>query len=380
VKISKGACLVKLVLTGDISFNKISDFKFGANILGLFKASDLVIGNLEAVLTERTEKRKFKSYYLKAASSHIEDLRHFDAFSIANNHVLDYKKEGLLDTLKLLDERGIKHFGAGLSPEQAFEPFKAECNGIKIAVLGATQYFRVNYFRRIGTVDMFSSRLLRQIKQLKAEDYFVIVMPHWGYEHVAYPSPRERRLAHKFIESGADAVIGSHPHEMQGVEQHKGKFIFYSLGNFIFSSMDYRQNTNPRLYNSYLVQLCVNQDLSYQFTQIPYVTSDDIVELVTGEKKANIERDIERISKPLNGDWKPYKKSFYYGMYLRYLETKDKSLCTRDVGIAEDTKRGILYHFRSKIMYIFGLDWQTIKIGIYVYLCIFNLLPRLSKQ
>jgi poly-gamma-glutamate capsule biosynthesis protein CapA/YwtB (metallophosphatase superfamily) len=372
--------LVKITITGDISFNKINQFQYGSKILELFESSDLVIGNLEAPLTERTEKIKFKSYYLKAAPAHIENLLHFDAFSIANNHVLDYQVEGLVDTLELLDAKGIKHFGAGLSRQQAYEPYTTECNGVKIAVFGATQYFRVNPFRKIGTADMFSYRLLTQIKQHKKEGYFVIVMPHWGYEHVAYPSPRERRLAHRFIDVGADVVIGSHPHEMQGREQYKGKFIFYSLGNFIFSSLDYKQNSNLKLYNSYLVELNINPDMSYQFSQIPYVTSDDLVEIALGETKETISKNIELISKSLNEGWKLYKKVFYYGMYMRYLEANDISLCTRDRGQVARIHRGIGYRIRSKLMYILGLNWQTIKIGIYVYCYIFNLILKYDNQ
>ena len=164
-----------------------------------------------------------------------------DAVTLANNHALDFGQEALLDSVAVLDGAGILHTGAGANLTEARKPVETVIDGQRIAVIGATRVIPEsswaagkNHPGMLSSYD--ATELLKEIRAQKDEGKLVIVYVHWGIERDENPLEYQRTLGQQYIDAGADLVIGSHPHVLQGIEYYKGKPIVYSLGNFVFGS------------------------------------------------------------------------------------------------------------------------------------------------
>ena len=178
--------------------------------------------------------------------SYMKDLG-VDIVGLANNHTFDFGEESFLDTLKTLEDAQIPYVGAGRNLEQAAAPVYLEADGFRIAYVAAS---RAEY--TIFTPEATDTepgilwcydytRFLESIREAAANADYVIALPHWGVEHSTVLEEAQIDGAHACIEAGADAVIGAHPHILQGIEYYKGKPIMYSLGNFWFD--DYNIDT-----------------------------------------------------------------------------------------------------------------------------------------
>ncbi|QYR20378.1 CapA family protein [Paenibacillus sp. sptzw28] len=203
---------------------------------------DIMAGNLETPITERGLPAANKSYVFKGSPKSLPALKNagFDIVNLANNHTLDQGVDGLLDTIGHLDEAGISNMGAGNDDAEAFKPAVLESNGVSVAYIGLTRVVPVASWKadknRPGLAETYdSTRALKAIREAKKLANIVVVMVHWGIEKSDTPNADQKRLAHEYIDAGADLVIGSHPHVLQGFEMYKGKWISYSLGNYIFN-------------------------------------------------------------------------------------------------------------------------------------------------
>lgn len=162
----------------------------------------------------------------------------FEVLNLANNHALDQGPDGINGTLQTLNGLGIIHEGVGFNLDEAWQPAEVEAgNGIKICFIGAS-YSSINdggkttndYVARIED----NNKLKISIDTAKSECDFVVVTMHAGTEYTRKPNSAQIAFAHAAIDDGADMVIGAHPHWVQTIEKYQGKYIFYSLGNFIF--------------------------------------------------------------------------------------------------------------------------------------------------
>lgn len=199
-------------------FQKISHFLRGI---------DIVFGNLEGPivknppeLLDNSLKFAFNSEVMRAVS-----WCNFNLFSLANNHILDMGKEGLEETKEWLKKYGINFVG---------DPLSGSSDNLN------STFFKDNItflaFNQIFPFIVKEEEIINTIKIVKSSnpDNFLIVSLHWGEEYKLINSPTQQSLAHKIIETGADLIIGHHPHIVQNIEKYQGKLIFYSLGNFIF--------------------------------------------------------------------------------------------------------------------------------------------------
>lgn len=164
-----------------------------------------------------------------------------DLVTLANNHALDYGTEALLDTCETLDGAGIRYVGAGADMDRAKRLETVEIKGKTIGFLGATrvipEYSWTAGADRPGMLATYDpAMLLEEIRKAKAVCDYVVVMVHWGVEKDTAPQEYQRTMGRQYIEAGADLVIGSHPHVLQGIEYFDGKPVVYSLGNFVFGS------------------------------------------------------------------------------------------------------------------------------------------------
>ncbi|MCI8890411.1 MAG: CapA family protein [Eubacterium sp.] len=205
------------------------------------KQADVTMVNNEFPYSMRGTQALNKQFTFRVDPSYVRILSEsgIDLVTLANNHVLDYGTDALLDTFHTLREAGISYAGTGNSLERAAKPIRKKANGHTFGFLAASRVFpTVSWNVENAQPGVFSaydpSRLLAAVKDARAECDFLCVYVHWGIERSTTPEEYQVTLAHALIDAGADAVIGAHPHVLQGVEFYNGKPIFYSLGNFIF--------------------------------------------------------------------------------------------------------------------------------------------------
>ncbi|NIK77305.1 poly-gamma-glutamate synthesis protein (capsule biosynthesis protein) [Paenibacillus castaneae] len=213
------------------------------NALLYLSEPDLTAGNLEYPVTNRGIPAEGKEYVYKGSPDALPALRDagFDIVNLANNHTLDQGIEGLQDTMKYLDEAGISHMGAGNNDTEAFAPVIKEVRGIKVAYIGLSRVIPTLAWKAdknvAGVAETYDTRrAVAAIAKAKEQADIVVVMVHWGNMGVDQPLQYQKDYGKEYIDAGADLVIGSHPHVLQGFETYKGKWIAYSLGNFIFSA------------------------------------------------------------------------------------------------------------------------------------------------
>ena len=208
---------------------------FFANVYDIFSADDLTIVNMEGVLTDSTI-RSDKEYAFKGDAEYAQVLVEGDveAASMANNHSHDYGDESYTDTIETLEAAGISTFGYD---EIAY----MDVDGVSVALIGTYELAE-----GIGIQEEMEENIAAAEE---AGAQVIIVYFHWGVERETVPDETQVELAHAAVDAGADLVVGSHPHVIQGYEQYNGKYIVYSLGNFCFGG-----NSNPSDKDCMIVQ------------------------------------------------------------------------------------------------------------------------------
>ena len=196
-----------------------SDY-FLQNVKTIFAEDDLTIINMEGPLTESTE-RNGEKFAFKGAPGFVDILSgsSVEAANLANNHSHDYGEQGFEDTKRILSDAGITAFGYD---ETALITIK----GIKIGLVGI--YEMHDHLERAWQL----KDNIAKVKQEGAD--LIITIFHWGNERETVPDSNQLELGHIAIDYGADLVAGHHPHVLQGIEEYRGKYIVYSLGNFCF--------------------------------------------------------------------------------------------------------------------------------------------------
>jgi len=163
-----------------------------------------------------------------------------EAVTLANNHAHDFGRQAMLDTLDHVRAAKITAVGAGRNADEAYRPAFMAVGKQRVALLGASHVLPNNSWvardNRPGIASVYdSARVLKEIRQARTKADLVVVYFHWGKEKMTRPVPHQRELAKECIDAGADLVIGSHPHVLEGFEYYKGRLIVYSLGNFVFN-------------------------------------------------------------------------------------------------------------------------------------------------
>ena len=193
---------------------------FLQRVAPLLAGDDLTVANFEGVLKENAKGEANKTYCFRGLPGYAQilPLGSIEAVSLANNHAEDYGKAGITNTREALRSAGVEVFDS----ENAYLFRK---NGVTIAFCG---FWRASYYKKKdGYFDL--------IRQLKAEGANAVVCYlHFGREYSFQHSKDQEQMAHAMIDAGADLVIGSHPHVVQGLEVYQNRNIVYSLGNFVF--------------------------------------------------------------------------------------------------------------------------------------------------
>ncbi|HEY6743652.1 MAG TPA: CapA family protein [Lapillicoccus sp.] len=213
------------------------------------RAADLTVGNLECTLSRNGRPTQGGDSFGADASS-LAGLRDagFDVLVLANNHLGDYGDRALRETLAAVRGGGFAMTGAGENLAAALEPAVVERKGVRFGVLafnaigetpaatdGSAGALSVRMPPRTGPLnEQDLARVTDAVRRLRSRADVVVVYPHWGAQYVHEPVPEQRDVARRLVEDGATAVIGSHPHWVQGLDLHQGRLVAHSLGNFVF--------------------------------------------------------------------------------------------------------------------------------------------------
>jgi len=201
---------------------------------------DLTIVNFECTLTNATATAD-KQWHFKGPSKYasIFPASSVDVAGVANNHSHDYLQAGFDDTLANFKKAGVPTFYRN-------KPYATRIKGVQVVLIADCTVVGEN----TTVIDGAPARVLGQIKKYKKPGNIVIVFMHWGSELDKTPRPWQQAMGHRFVDAGADAVIGAHPHVVQGIELYHGKYIAYSLGNFAFGG-----NSHAKFPETFILRL-----------------------------------------------------------------------------------------------------------------------------
>lgn len=309
----------------------------------ILDGADILIGNLEGPLTSRAHIEDMRLCGLPELAKSLKAVG-FDVLSIANNHTFDYGSEIFKETVAICEEAGLQLCGQRDHGEFYSKPVIIEKNGFSIGILaynwvglernkGSEKYIAniddgvVNYTwirdhledrRNQKAIDEKNVHVINDVARLTELVDAVVVLPHWGYEWGIYPPYGVILEGQSFIDAGATAVIGSHPHVIQGVQQYKKGGIAYSLGNFLFDAPTDKFNTGMVLECN--IKAGKAPSISYQFVKrsknfqpVPAYGDDDKSSriMVRESSKAIISNEAPVV---LNDEniYKEYEKQYNY--------------------------------------------------------------------
>ena len=269
-------------LNGDYSY-------FFKNVAPIFSEDDLTIVNFEGTLSNQGT-RQDKQFAFRGKPEYVQILTSssVEAANLANNHSADYGDVSLSDTIKYLNEAGISNF---IGTNNAIR----DVNVISVGLVG------------IDALDETEAAKLENVigsvKSLGAQ--LVIVSIHWGEEKATAPNDTQIELAHKAIDAGADLVLGTHPHVLQGIEKYNGKYIAYSLGNFCFGGNNNPADKDTVIYRQTFTFVDGVMQEDDNMTLIPATISghdeynDYQPAIAEGDRKTQIENKLIEYSTPL---------------------------------------------------------------------------------
>ena len=256
--------------------------------------ADITMVNQEFPFSLRGSKAADKQYTFRVDPKKVILLKELgvDIVTLANNHTLDFGEEALLDTCSTLEEADIQYVGAGNNLDRAKQLETITVNDKIIGFLGASRVIPVPGWNatsnKPGVFTTYDpALLLEEIKKAKELCDVVIVYVHWGIEREELPQDYQRSLGMQYIDAGADLVIGSHPHVLQGIEYYEGKPIVYSLGNFLFGS------SIPK---TMLLKVTIDENEKLQMYVLPGTAVEGYTDNLLEEKAKEIYSYLEAIS------------------------------------------------------------------------------------
>lgn len=292
-----------ILFTGDVLFANAFKAGYDANgiegvvsaeLLQELRDADILMVNNEFPFSDQGTPMADKQFTFQCSPSYVSALNEMgvDVVSLANNHTLDYGKEALIDTFHTLDGAGILYGGAGETVERAEAVQTIEINGKTYGFLAVSRVVPTADWKVENSVPgIFScyddTRLVELVAEAKEYCDFLAVYPHWGVEYEAYPESYQTQIAERCIEAGADVIVGSHTHCLQGVSYINGKPVFYSLGNFVFGQTIDR---------SAMVKVTIDASGNVSYQYIPVYAAGGVTYMATGDQATQICQYLDGIS------------------------------------------------------------------------------------
>jgi poly-gamma-glutamate capsule biosynthesis protein CapA/YwtB (metallophosphatase superfamily) len=269
------------------------------NLLPLLQSNDFNVINLETTFTT-SSKPVPKVFNFKSNPKNVSALTKADIgiVNIANNHILDFGDDGLLQTLATLDAAHIKHVGAGINIQQAKEPVIIKKNGISVGILGYTDNEPTwladntkpgtNYIK-VGDIESVT----KDIQKVRNLVDVLIISIHWGPNMLQRPTQEFRTFAHQLIDAGVDIIHGHSSHIFQGIEVYKHKLIMYDTGDFVD---DYAVDPLLRNDQSLFFQVVITKNGPIKVLLIPTIINNMQVNKAKGKNYKEIMERIKKLS------------------------------------------------------------------------------------
>jgi poly-gamma-glutamate synthesis protein (capsule biosynthesis protein) len=210
-------------------------------IATVLRNADVTTVNLETAVTTRGTEQP-KTFHFRAPASAFDAVRAagIDGVTLANNHMLDYGRVGLADTLANAQQSKFPTFGAGADADAAWKPWITTVRGVKIAYIGMSDVQELagswiaTDFRSGEAIANNLKRSVAAVKAAKKQADIVVVFMHWGIEQDTCPSAAQKTLAKQLSAAGADIIVGAHAHVLQGSGWLGKTFVAYGMGNFLW--------------------------------------------------------------------------------------------------------------------------------------------------
>ena len=279
-----------------------------SDLLGRMRDADVCIVNNEFPYSKGGSPCEGKTYTFRADPSSVEILKNMgvDIAGVANNHAFDYGLQAFEDTLTTLADANIPYAGGGWNLEEAKKPIYIVAGGMKIGIVCATQIERYNSPHSKAATDTQAGLLrsfpdinmtLDAIRTAEANSDFVILLIHWGTELEVEPDWGQNEQLPKFLEAGADAIIGAHPHILQQVAYKNGVPVVYSMGNFWF---------NSKTLDTCLIELTLADDAVESLRFVPCLQTNSTVKMLHDGEADRVLDYMRSISPSVNIDGDGY--------------------------------------------------------------------------
>jgi poly-gamma-glutamate capsule biosynthesis protein CapA/YwtB (metallophosphatase superfamily) len=247
---------ITLALTGDVMLGRLVNEEIArsgftrpwGDMLPVLQQADLRLINLECALTSTTERwtgDMFKPFFFRSAPRNVETLKvaNIDFACLANNHIGDFGIDGLLETVKTLDDAAISHAGAGANIAAARAPARLDVGDCRVSVVAfaehpvdwaaSSDHPGLNYCDPASGADADFVPVEQALREARTDGDFVVFTIHWGPNMRERPTDAFRQFAHRVIDAGADLFWGHSAHVVQGIELYEGKPILYDTGDFV---------------------------------------------------------------------------------------------------------------------------------------------------
>jgi len=267
-------------------------------LIEIMQAADIMCLNNEFTYSTTGSKLEGKLYHFRAHPDRVNVLNELgvDVVQLNNNHVYDYGKQAMLDTLDTLTNVGIDYLGAGRNLEEAMAPLYYTLDDKVVALVGASRAEKNEKTPQAtetepGILRCYDTELfLQAIEEADANADFVIAVVHWGTEYSYDLEEVQITTGKEYLDAGADAIIGGHSHCLQGMEFYDGKPIIYSLGNYWF---------NDRTLDTMLIELRFSgndAEQNLEVKMIPAIQANATTKWVDESEQQRIFDFMESIS------------------------------------------------------------------------------------
>lgn len=265
------------------------------DVVDIMTDSDIMVANNEFTISNRGEKLPNKYYTFRASPDRLAIYQEMgiDLVTLANNHVYDFGEEAFNDTLEYLEQYKIPYIGAGRNIEETKAPFYYIINGYKIAFVNAN---RSEKYILTPEANETSGGVLRcydpttfinVISNAKQNSDFVIALVHWGKEDSSELEQVQIDTSKQYIDAGADIIIGTHAHTLQGIDFYNNKAIIYNLGDFIF---------NNETKDTAIFQLKIDSNGNFTYYFLPCKEENEYTSLLTGSEQVRVLNKIRNLS------------------------------------------------------------------------------------
>lgn len=257
------------------------------DVVNIMTKSDIMIANNEFTISDRGEKMRGKYYTFRGSPKRIPIYEEMgvDLVTLANNHVYDFGSVAFNDMLKSLKEYKLPYIGAGKNIEEASKPYYYIANGYKIGLINASRAEKLLLTpgateESEGVFRCYDpEKLISVIKEVKSKSDYVMLLLHWGKEDSHELESVQIDTSKQYIDAGADIIVGSHAHVLQGFEFYNNKFISYNLGDFIF---------NNETKDTGILQIELNNDGDFKYKFVPCLEKDEYTKLLVDSEKIRV--------------------------------------------------------------------------------------------